>query len=78
MNNGNRPLLSVDTSSPHLRLDRVKRLQDGISSEEDPSLEEVGKRFRHLISGEDMDWHAKNLVQLLECSLFGFTIEKPL
>jgi hypothetical protein len=44
-------------------------------AEKDPSFDEVRKHLRHLVSGEDMNGYAENLIQLLECSPLGFAIE---
>jgi hypothetical protein len=43
----------------------VERLEVGVSSEEDPSLEEVGKCLGELVFSEDVDGNTENLVQLL-------------
>lgn len=57
-----------------LYLHLVKRLEVGISLEEDPSFEEVGKHFRDLVFGEDTSGHAEYLIKLLERSLLRFTL----
>lgn len=59
-----------------VNLHSVKRLEVGISSEEDPALEEVGKRFGELVLSEDVYRHAENLVQLLQRPLLSFAIEQ--
>jgi hypothetical protein len=59
-------LLVVETGTLLLQLVFVKRRELGVSSPEDPFLDEVRKRLRHLVFGEYRDGYAENLIQLLQ------------
>jgi hypothetical protein len=53
----------------------VKRLETSVTAEQDPTFEEVGKRFCNLVFGEYRNGHIENLIEFFERTLLGLAID---